>query len=259
MFNIGNYILMCSVSIRSVALYAISDHVSRKSPFEFGVLLGDQSSNKIHIFDAFELKTNGETIDFEYFEKRLCMILAVSQNALLVGLYTTNERNVIPESFWDQFSQRTSAIPPIYLIVKENKVECYCSQSREEIELIIAPGETEEIATETIHSHKNYNSDVHNLNTESKEALLESLEHLRDRVVQILNEDTISAEEELKLVHLANIACEPPHHGQDESLLYISAKLALLTNELSAIKALDIVNSRKIAGYLIGVMKHRPR
>lgn len=240
-------------------MYAISDHVSRKSSYEFGVLLGDHTSGNIHIWDAFELKTNGETIDFEYLDKRLWMVLAVSQNAQLVGLYATNQRNAIPETFWDQFSQTDSGIPPVYLVIKEDNVECYCSQSREELELIIAPGETEEIATETVRTHKEYNSDVQHLNSASKEALLESLEHLRDRVVQILNEGTMSSEEELKLVHLANIACQEPPAADDESLLYVSAKLALLTNELSAIKALDIINSRKIAGYLIGVLNDRPR
>lgn len=249
---------MRSVSIRPVALYAISDHVSRKSTFEFGVLLGDQSTNSIHIFDAFELKTNSEAIDFEYLEKRIWMILAVSQNAQLVGLYATNENNPIPESFWDQFTRKESAVPPVYLIIKENEVECYCSQTREEVDLIVTPGETEEIATETVHTHKQYNSDVQHLNSATKEALLESLEHLRDRVIQILNQNSLGAEEELKLVHLAHIVCEVPQSAEDESLLFIATKLALLTNELSVIKALDIVSSRKIAGYLIGILKDKP-
>lgn len=248
---------MISVSIKPVALFAISDHVSRKSPFAFGVLIGSQSSDNILIIDAFELKTNKEEIDFEYLEKRSWMALAVGQSGLIVGLYAVNEDKP-PESFWDQFALKGVHTPSIYFLAKGGEIECYCYLSREKLDLVVNPGETEEIATETVHTHEQYNSDGQCLNPESPLSLIKSLKNLRDRLVQILNDDNLSAEEELQLVHLANIVCEAPQSTTEEPLLFISARLAILNNELSIIKSLEIVNSRNIASYLIGILKDKP-
>ncbi|EEQ38448.1 putative COP9 signalosome complex subunit [Clavispora lusitaniae] len=250
---------MPSVSIRPVSLFAISDHVSRKSPFEYGVLIGSQTKENITVHDAFELKTDKDQIDFAYLEKRLGMISTVSPFAQLVGLYTIGEDATIPESFWEQFSAKEVVFPSIYLTCNGGETVCFCSQTREEIRWIIASGETDEIATATIHNHKNYTSGSQDLVSEPSDSLLTSLEHLRDRVQSIVANDETDVTTESKLVHLANIVSRAPEDMNEDTLSFFSAKLALLTNQISAVKTLDISNSRKIATYSIGAMQDRPR
>ncbi|KAM9916482.1 hypothetical protein OXX80_013607 [Metschnikowia pulcherrima] len=58
------------VKVRALPLLAISDHISRNSPFRYGALVGIQGPNSLLVIDAFDIKHDEEQIDTTLLSKK---------------------------------------------------------------------------------------------------------------------------------------------------------------------------------------------
>lgn len=217
------------VKVRATALYAILDQISRNAS-PVGVLIGSQSDDLVTVTDVFELKWVQHTIDYEYLTKRLRLLLAVSPNATLVGLYLTTEEPPL-EALTD-FIRNNDAPPPIYLTFHETKIKCFSSSDHSPLAATIVAEGTETIATKTLHLHANYTKDEPELTQVKEEAVAYSLEQLEQKVRLLLSTEDTTPETERDLVYLMNRLSSAPE-ASEENLELISSRLAILTNLLS--------------------------
>lgn len=243
------------VHFKAAALLSMSDKQARKSKLQFGALVGSVSKSDIYVTDAFDLRTDGNNIvDFEYLHKRLTLLLAVSNNANLVGLYSIEETDF--ESILTQFQNEGHNTPAICVTTTTDiaHLRCVDSLSNDQISVTIRPGETEEIATSTVHNHANYSKEEPELVENGEESLLLSLNQLELLTRKILASSKVSSETDRNLVHLANLVA---NYKAEEGLNdwksnheLLTSQLCLLDNQLAAINGAENQVARHIMSQL---------
>lgn len=221
------------VQLKATALYAILDQISRNASLA-GVLVGSESDDSILVADVFELKWLDHKIDYDNLNKRLRLLLVVSPQASLVGLYLTDGKP--PLGAIEDFKQYGDTLPAIYVLFQGKDIKCYTCSEHLSVPMTILAESTEAIATNTIHSHANYTKDEPELTQVSEEAVVLSLDQLESRVRKLLKATELSADTERDLVYLANKLSTSPKSTPDD-LELISSRLAILTNLLSATRA----------------------
>lgn len=239
------------IYIKAVALFAISDKISRKSPFQFGALVGTTKKADIIVTDALDLRaSDAGDVDFNYLDKRLSLLLAVSPNAQLVGLYCTEDSDF--DGILHQFHNKYIAVPHVCLVLGEevNQLKCFDSTSRERLAVTIRPGETEEIATASVHNHPNYSEEEPELAQNNEESLLLSLEQLERHTRKILDSPVSTSEIDRGMVYLANLVASYKQDSTPENYELLTSHLCLLTNELAAINGWKNQFSRRLLSLL---------
>lgn len=222
------------INIRPVALYAISDHIARQSRLPYGVLVGKADNSAVTVTDGFELKMDLDSgvIDFAYIDKRLNLLLAVSPNAALVGLYAASGDAPIPEQVWLQFDGSGYGRPPVYVTFSDKQLKGYLLDLTP-VKVDLSASSTETIATSTMKNHPHYSTEESELIQTSDQEVLLSLKMMGEKVRTILRSE-LTPYQESQVVHLANVLAsfeEPPSR---DSLQLLSSRLAILTNQLTA-------------------------
>lgn len=230
-----------TVQVHPVALFAISDHVSRKSPFKFGILVGSICNSTIAIHDAFELKTDSGDPDLNYVSKRLDLLLAVTPNLRLVGIYTINPDisvNPIPQAIWLKFESSSWGIPPVYATTsKERPLEMFNSSDGSLVDADISSAASETIATSTMKNHPHYTTEESELIQKSEGEIALSLQQMKEKIDVILSLK-LTPDQENQVVYLTNKLAsfeEPP--TTDDSLQLLASRLSILTNQLLVSRA----------------------
>ncbi|SGZ52041.1 CIC11C00000000924 [Sungouiella intermedia] len=235
------------VYIKALVLFAISDQRARKSPYNYGVLVGSTSNADTIVTDAIDIKTDDTgTVDFGYLHRRLALLLAVSSNTSVIGLYCTEDGDF--DAILGQFANHQDKVPAVCVTLdSENVLKCFDSVSKDPVAATIRPGESEEIATATVHNHANYSSEDPELTQNSEETLSHSLDQLEQLIRAILASDSQGdADADKTLVYLANLVAG--YKGEATSVdheLYTS-QLSLLTNELLIINGLELQFMRRV-------------
>ncbi|CUM57580.1 unnamed protein product [Debaryomyces tyrocola] len=228
-----------TVQVHSIALFNISDHITRREKSKFGVLLGTTDKAVITVTTSFELLFDNDLdINTEFLKKRLDQFKAVLPQYSMVGFYQLiNERvpNSATVSVLNQLQafQRltwTRETPVVLTLI--NMGSFHNAEDSEpfksflyenepvSLRTSILANETENIATSTIVNHSNYFSseisrDVNDINNDFKldkynEELSVSVNQLHTKVESILEylqhrpsgSDPRNLEQEIKMHNL---------------------------------------------------------
>lgn len=234
------------VYVKGVVLFAISDHRARKLPFKFGALVGNNSQADTIVTGAIDIKTDAAgVVDFDYLHKRLSLLLAVSSNAKLVGLYCTEDADF--DALLNQFANHQDKVPGICVTLggEPNLLKCIDSVSKDPLPVTILPGESEEIATSTVHNHANYSTENPDIFQNTEETLMLSLEQLEQLMRKILATPSQGSNYDRTLVYLANLVAGYKQEKGTNYELYTS-QLSLITNELLMINGLESQLMRRL-------------
>lgn len=233
--------------VKAVALYAISDRLARNIPHKYAALLGTRSKDDVFVAHAVDIKTNDAgDVDFGHLHKMLQLQLAVSANTQLVGLFCAENAD------WDgvlaQFQAQQTPPPPLCVTLNGDveQLQCFDSTSREVVPVTIRPGETEEIATSTVHNHANYSKQETELPQNSDQTLLQSLHQLELLTRAILDNPTGSSDFDRGVVYLANLVRGQRQFQTEDNYELVASQLGLLTNQLAAMNAWDSLFARHL-------------
>lgn len=228
------------VYVKAVVLFAISDQRARILPFKFGALVGHTSKADTIVTDAIDIKTDAAAaVDFDYLHKRLSLLLAVSPNTKLIGLYCTGDADF--DVILNQFTNFQDSVPSICLSLGEDSksLKCIDSASKDTVAVSILPGESEQIATATIHNHPNYSTEDPELFQNTEEKLMLSLEQLEQRMRMILSSPSRGSDYDRTLVYLAKLVAGYKQDADSTDYELYTSNLSLLTNQLLMINGVD--------------------
>lgn len=244
------------VSVRSLVPLAISDHLARKTSYQYGVIVGKHSSaSQVIAFDTFDLKVEHGVVDLKYLSKRLQLLQVVSPHLTLVGLYTCMENGHIDSALIEQIRQEPSLPDPLVALVPhENQgFKCYSLLTNGEISYTLVPSETEQIAVSSTLKHPDYSQHRQDLSLDHESTLSSSLEQLLTLLSAVLETTFLSDESERILVHLSHTIRNYQGCTSPEDHLLITSHLSLLSSQVAAI----FVANEQIDQQIVAIKKAR--
>ncbi|CUM57058.1 uncharacterized protein AC631_05986 [Debaryomyces fabryi] len=204
-----------TVQLHSIALFNLSDHITRQEKSKFGILLGTTDKTTITVTTSFELLFDNDLdISTEFLKKRLDQFNAVLPQYTMVGFYQLiNEQD--PNSATlsvlrqlQDYQKRTSVQEKHLIFTLINMGKFHNAEGAEPFKSFlhenrslplrtsILANETENIATSTIVNHPNYFSseisrDANDINNDFKldkhnEELSVSVNQLHAKVESII-------------------------------------------------------------------------
>lgn len=239
------------LSTRGLPLLQIADHAARKSQFPYGCLVGKRLESGVTIHETFDLKTavSGGLLlaDTAFLEKKAALLRANTPNLAVVGVYTANCDERIPQLLCSQICAFIGEDPVVALVPStHNTFKCYNAATWNEIECALTPGESEEVAVSTIQNHANYSlADVLDNAMDSKMDL--SLQQLQFNMRRILDlKHTLPAWDSL-LVHLAHLVSnfQTPVLDNDHQLRV--SHLCLLTAQIVTVRYASVQANRQVS------------
>lgn len=236
------------VVIRAVPLYSISDHIARGSTHTYGALTGHYSGEDIIVSGAFELKTDSHEIDLTFLHKRLSLIQTVSPAARWIGIYSTAETDQFPDQLLAQLQREHTDVPPLFLAPRDGSFECIDPQTGDKLPFVLAPGESEVIATSTVQNHPNYTQEESEVSQETEASLAQSLQQLEEKVKEIIAySGPVLPERDRQLVHLATLLTKYKGTGSTEDHQLLTSHLCLLGNQIAAVNSAKVQVNRQIS------------
>lgn len=237
------------IILRATPCIHIVDHQARTALPKYGILLGKRPACNLILSEAFDLKERNGSPDFEFLRKKLELLLKVSGQLSMVGVYSTEAADVPDRSFFEQFSNNGFPIPELFLKASDiENIQCFSVQTGEQLQLLFAPGDAESVAVSTIQNHPNYTQEEQELSQKNEEILALSLAQLQNRVQKILQEGSKGPEHDRVLVHLAQLLTNYKSLTSEDNLQLTTSHLCLLIAQLSAVNFASSQINRRITG-----------
>ncbi|KAK6454626.1 uncharacterized protein RJT20DRAFT_130815 [Scheffersomyces xylosifermentans] len=211
------------ISVHSVTLLNISDHVTRQSNTNFGVLVGRVTDGNCVVHTSFELlfEKDNTTIDMHYLYKRFVQFKTVLPQYTIVGLYHIRDNLAPDDTTLDAMTQLQGindalkkyansgeeSSTSFYVIVNpkdfrevhDKQVDAlplqgYLFPENWTVTTVISSNESENIATYTVANNKDYFSTEKSKDVTSNEIttaqsnkeIAVSINHLQEKLVKIL-------------------------------------------------------------------------